>query len=166
MVDLARSKNPTGLFLQADMVEFDLHRTFDVVLSLFSSIGYVRTLERLKSAIASMGRHVARDGLLIIEPWFEPGVLQDGYVSLTTAERDGIWVCRMSHSRIVDRLSYILFEYLIGTSKGLRRASEEHQLGLFTREEMLGSIRSAGFSADFDPEGITGRGLYIATRAI
>jgi SAM-dependent methyltransferase len=164
MLEQARSKNTSGCFTQEDMVEFDLGRTYDVVLSLFSSIGYVCTTDRLFAAVAAMGRHVASDGLLIIEPWLEPSVIEDGRVSTTTAGRDGLSVCRMAHTRVDGRMSLVRFEYLIGNSDGLRRASEVHKMGLFTRDEMLSSLRAAGFAADFDPDGIAGRGLYVACR--
>ncbi len=164
MVAQARAKNPEGHFAEADMADFDLGRRYGVVLSLFSSIGYVRTTERLNSAIRAMGRHVAEGGLLIVEPWFEPGTMDDGYVSHMTAEGGDRAVSRMSHTRVTDRASVITFEYLIGSADGLRRATEVHELGLFTREEMHRSFRAAGFDADYDPEGLMGRGLYVATR--
>jgi ubiquinone/menaquinone biosynthesis C-methylase UbiE len=38
----ARLKNPSGNYACADMTEFDLDRTYDVVTCLFSAIGIVR----------------------------------------------------------------------------------------------------------------------------
>ena len=46
--------------------------------------------------------------------------------------------------------------------KGTRHASEVHELGLFTKDELMGAFRSAGLQADYDPKGLTNRGLYIA----
>jgi SAM-dependent methyltransferase len=165
MVEIARRKNPEGWFEVADMVDFDLGRKYGAVISMFSSIGYVRTLEGLSAALGAMGRHVAVGGLLIVEPWFPPGQLEEGRVSVTTAEQDDKWACRMTHTTIQGRLSRLRFEYLIGTHDGLRHASELHELGLFTREEMMNAFRAAGFIPHLDPGGPTGRGLYIARRA-
>jgi SAM-dependent methyltransferase len=55
----ARGKNPAGIFEQADMTDFDLHRTYDVVTCLFSAIGYVASVERMNRAVACMARHVS-----------------------------------------------------------------------------------------------------------
>jgi len=55
-------------FQPADMVDFHLGRSFDVVTCLFSSIGYVKTLENLSKAISSMAHHLKVDGLLVVEP--------------------------------------------------------------------------------------------------
>src|ERR1700730_6236580 len=46
----ARLKNPSGTYTPADMMEFDLARTYDVVTCLFSAIGIARTFERLERA--------------------------------------------------------------------------------------------------------------------
>src|SRR6267142_2354240 len=47
MLDIARQRCPGVPFEQADMTDFHLGRTFDVVTCLFSSIGLVRTVDRL-----------------------------------------------------------------------------------------------------------------------
>src|SRR5262245_34825049 len=47
MLRIARRRCKGVSFARADMVDLDLRRQFDVVLCLFSSIGYVRTRARL-----------------------------------------------------------------------------------------------------------------------
>lgn len=46
-----------------------------------------------------------------------------------------------------------------------RRVSEIHELGLFTTAELQATFRDAGLTADYDPEGLTSRGLYVARSA-
>jgi ubiquinone/menaquinone biosynthesis C-methylase UbiE len=64
----ARLKNPSGNYTCADMTEFTLNRTYDVVTCLFSAIGIVRTFERLERAVVCMARHLRPGGALIVEP--------------------------------------------------------------------------------------------------
>ncbi|HYR80632.1 MAG TPA: class I SAM-dependent methyltransferase, partial [Candidatus Dormibacteraeota bacterium] len=59
-----RLKNPSGKYTRADMTDFDLGTTYDVVTCLFSAIGYVRTVDRISRAIACMARHVRPGGVL------------------------------------------------------------------------------------------------------
>lgn len=165
-VELARAKHPTGRFVQADMADFDLGHPYDAVLCLFSSIGYMRDADRLGHAIRAMARHVASGGVLIVEPWFTPGAMEDGRVSCVTARTDDLTVCRMSRTTIHDRVSRIEFEYLIGSRDGLRRAAEMHELGLFTRDQMVGAFHDAGLAVEYDEAGLTGRGLYVARPAV
>src|SRR3712207_7289123 len=44
---------PDVRFHQGDMTDFDLGRRFDVVVCLFSAIGYVLTEERLRQTLAN-----------------------------------------------------------------------------------------------------------------
>src|SRR5262245_18042003 len=71
-VKIAQAKNPSGRFIQGDMCEFDVGRTYDAVMCLFSSIGYVRTVDRVIQAIARFRAHTAPGGAIIVEPWFPP----------------------------------------------------------------------------------------------
>jgi SAM-dependent methyltransferase len=163
-VRMARAKLPKGSVYEADMKSFELPRKYDVVLCLFSSIGYVRTLENVTRTLERFGAHLADDGLVVVEPWFAPGALEPGRTFLKTAEAPGVTVCRMGWTEIDDRISRLHFEYLIGRRGGIERASEIHELGLFTTEEMTECFRRAGLRAEHDPEGPYGRGLFLARR--
>ena len=71
----------------------------------------------------------------------------------------------MGRMTVEERTSRLEFEYLIGQAEGIRRASEVHELGLFTVEEMKEAFVQNGFTVEHDPKGPTGRGLYIGTVA-
>lgn len=163
-LDLARRKLPAGRFVQADMSDFHLDRRYDVLLCLFSSIGYVRTPERLTGALRCFVEHLAPAGLVIVEPWFEPGALQHGFRTEHTAQVGALRVVRRGVNEVEGRISRIRFDYDIEGPDGMRHASELHELGLFTAAEMLAAFRAAGAHAEHDPVGLTGRGLYIARR--
>lgn len=164
-VRLARAKLPRGSVVEADMASFALAARYDVILCLFSSIGYARTLENVTRTLACFRDHLRPGGLLLVEPWFTPGALQPGRVFVKTAEAPGITVCRMSCSAIEGRLSSLHFEYLIGRAGAIEHASEIHELGLFTTEEMLDCFLQAGLQATHDPKGPSGRGLFLARAA-
>lgn len=164
-VELARRKNPDGRFSCQDMAELDLGRVYDAVLCLFSSIGYVRTEDRLQRALRRFADHTVDGGIVIVEPWFQPHDMQDRYFAMNTAETDEVKVCRMARTTLADGISRIEFEYLVGRSEGLERRSEVHELGLFTRQQMEAAFRAAALDVEYDPEGLFGRGLYIGRAA-
>lgn len=162
-LDIARKRCPEGSFFRGDMASFDLDRRYDAILCLFSSIGYVKTLERVQSAARSMARHLVPGGVAIIEPWFSPDGFHGGTLYMHTVNRPDLKICRMSRSEVRERISWLEFRYLVGEAQGIRHLREEHELGLFTQEEMSAALVSAGFGAvEFDPEGLIGRGLYVA----
>lgn len=69
LLTVARRRLPEVPLVQADMTEFDLGRRFDAVTCLFSSIGYVGSIQRLHAAVGCMTKHLHPDGVLIVEPW-------------------------------------------------------------------------------------------------
>jgi len=164
-VRIARGKLPRGAVYEGDMTSFALSRRYDVVQCLFSSIGYVRTLENVRRALERFRDHLAPGGIVLVEPWFAPGVMQAGRVSINTAESNDVRVARMAHTEVEGRLSRVRFEYLVGRPTGIEHATEVHELGLFTTDEMLDCFRHAGLVATHDPRGVDGRGLFLARAA-
>lgn len=162
-VRLAADKVPEASFVQGDMSSFDLGRGFDVVLCLFSSIGYLCDLAEVEAALRCFRAHLNASGVVLVEPWLTPDAWAPGRVYLHTGEDGERQIVRMSHSRLDGRTSCLEFHYLIGGPEGIEHRLEEHSLGLFTREEMMEAFANAGFrDVSFDPEGLIGRGLYTA----
>ena len=161
-VRIAEQKHPAGQFFTGDMSDFHLSRRYDAVLCLFSSIGYLKTLDRVSRALACFREHLAPGGIIVIEPWRAPGTLDPELVLRHAGEADGVRVSRVSRTEIEGRLSRLLFDYEITDATGTRRASEIHELGLFTTAEMMQTFQDAGLEVEHDPKGLTDRGLYVA----
>ena len=159
---IARQKHPAGRFFEADMSDFHLPHRYDAVLCLFSSIGYLATIERVTRALVCFREHLSRGGVVLVEPWFGPGGLDPERVARNTGEANGIRVTRVSRVLLEGRLSRLHFDYEITDATGIRHAREIHELGLFTTGELLQAFRDAGLEATFDPSGFSDRGLYVA----
>ena len=164
-VAIAASKLGRGRVYEGDMRTFQLPYRYDVVLCLFSSIGYVQSLEAVGETLGRFKDVLAEGGVILIEPWFEPDTFFPGRFSVDVARTEEIAISRVSHSAVEGRLSRLQFEYLIGTSKGIEHLSEEHVLGLFTRAEMLRCFDEASLRVAYDPIGLFNRGMYVARRA-
>ena len=164
LIALAREKNPAGMFCQGDMTDCTLKKSYDVVMCLFSSIGYVKTLERVVATLQRFKEHLKDDGIIIVEPWFQPGILTPGKIFLNTVEEDDLSIVRMSYNRIEGRISTLHFEYLIGTPGKIEHEIETHELGLFTSEEMMECFNRVHLQVRYDEQGLSGRGLYIARK--
>ncbi len=164
LLGIARQRNPEVPLHQADMIDFDLGRTFDVVTCLFSSIGYVKTLENLSRAIQCMAQHLNTGGALLIEPWFTPETWRPGTVHARFIDDPDLKIARINTSFADGRLSIMDMHYLIGTPEGTEHYVERHELGLFTSDEMIHVLMDCGLEVTYDEEGLTGRGLYIGQR--
>ncbi len=164
-LEIAQQRNPEILFHQADMVEFQLGRTFDVVICLFSSIGYVKTLADFAMAIKCITNHLESGGVLIIEPWFTPETWHPGTVHAVMINEPNLKIARINTSYVDGRLSFFDMHYLIGTSEKTEHFVERHELGLFTVDEMREIMTEAGFDVTYDATGLTGRGLFIGRKS-
>jgi len=162
MLSVAKKKHPKIRFHQGDMADFDLGRQFDVIVCLFSSIGYVRTKPRLRNAVKTMGEHLLPGGVLIVEPWFSEEQWHPGRATMTQVNKPDLKIVRMSYAGQRGKISLLEFQYLIGTSKGIEHEVEIHELGLFTHQEYLDAFKAAGLNVIHDPKGF-GRGLFIGT---
>jgi SAM-dependent methyltransferase len=164
-VRIASLKHPAGRFFEADMGDFQLPQRYDALLCLFSSIGYLRTLDRVRRGLRCFREHLAPEGVVVVEPWFPPGVLDTTRVFTHVGEANGIRVSRHARTEVDGTVSRLLFDYEIDENGVIRRVSEVHELGLFTTEELTQAFHDAGLVVRHDPEGLTGRGLFIARSA-
>jgi len=165
MLGVAQQNYPDIPFHQADMVDFGLGKQFDAITCLFSSIGYVKTPRRLNQAIQTMTNHLLPGGVLVVEPWFSPEQFTVGKVFALFVDQPDLKVCRMSLGEVEDRLSILIFHYMVGTPQGVETFTERHELGLFTLEDYLEAFRKTGLETIHDPKGIDGRGLYIGLKS-
>jgi len=166
LLEIARQKHPEITFYHADMIDFDLGVEFDILTCLFSSIGYVKTLDNLHAALSSMARHLTPGGILIIEPWFTPLTWQPNTVHAILIDHPELKIARVNTSFMEGRLSYFDLHYLIGTPQKTEYFVERHELGLFEIEEMQSAFTEADLEVDYDEGGLTGRGLYIGKKSI
>jgi ubiquinone/menaquinone biosynthesis C-methylase UbiE len=166
MLRIARKRCPDVSFRRADMVTLDLGRQFDVVLCLFSSIGYVKTRARLKKTLANFARHLKPGGVMIVEPWWTKSNWKAGEIGMNTAGNDDVKIARQSVSKTRGNVSIMDMHYLIAErSKGVTHHVDRHELGLFEREDTLAYMRQVGLEARFLEEGLMrGRGLYIGVK--
>jgi SAM-dependent methyltransferase len=162
LLELAAANNPGLTFHQADMVELALGRSFDVITCLFSSIGYVKTVERLEKTIAAFTRHLAPGGLLVVEPWLFPERFEHTRVILGTHDAPELKVARVMRSQRDGDLITLDTHYLIGTPTRIEHAVEQHQLFMFSQEQYRTAFAAQGLQVELDDHGLDGRGLFIA----
>lgn len=161
LLSRARQRCPGVPFHEANMVDFDLGRRFDVVTCLFSAIGYVQTVPRMRQALATMARHLEPGGLLVVEPWFRPDTYWTDTITANHVEQPDLKICWMYTSKREEDVSVLDVHYVVGTPERVEHFSEQHRIGLFTTEQHLAALRDVGLDVEFDPEGPRGRGLYV-----
>ena len=161
-IEIARAKNPSGVYSVADMRSFRLGKRYDVVQCLFSSIAYLLMPNDIIAALKCFHAHLAPGGVILVEPWIAPSAYKPGHPSMITVDKPDLKVCRMNVSTCEGDVSIIHFHYLIGTQDGVRHEEEIHRLSLIPTETMTKYFHAAGLRCQFDPIGLFDRGLFIA----
>jgi ubiquinone/menaquinone biosynthesis C-methylase UbiE len=161
LLQIARGRCPGVRFHQMNMVGFELDCAYDVVTCLFSSIGYVKSVNNMEKAVASMARHLSSGGLLFMEPWLTPENYWAGRITANFVDQPELKIAWMYTSEIDGRVSVFNINYLVGTPQGVEYFTERHEMGLFTQEEYLEASRKAGLEVCYDSKGLFGRGMYV-----
>ncbi len=164
LLEISRERNPKLTHHTADMRTFELDARFDVVTCLFSSIGYMTTADDLHRAIERMAAHLVPGGFLIVEPWLTPDAWRSNTVHGLFIDEPQLKIARVNTSFTEGRVSVFDLHHLIGTPEKTEHVVEHHELGLYTVDEMTGAFSAVGLDVRYDPEGLTGRGLYVARK--
>lgn len=166
MLEIARERLPGLHFHQADMTNFDLASRYDIILCLFSSIGYVKTLEKLRAALGCMFDHLYPGGLLLVEPWFTPQAWQPNTVHAVFVDKPDLKIARINTSLQEGNLAVMDMHHLVGTPEETFHFVERHELGLFEIDEMISAFKANGFTVSYDQYSFSKRGLYLASKPV
>lgn len=154
MLGIAR-KNVKGVtFKQADMTNLKLKKKFDVILCLFSSIGYVKTYANLKKTINGFAKHLKQGGVVIIEPWLTKDTYMVNTPFMTTYDGKDIKIARLSVSKAKGVISFMDMNYLIAErGKGVRHFVDRHEVAMFDLKRMKEIMEKAGLKTKFVTSG-------------
>jgi SAM-dependent methyltransferase len=164
MLEIAASRVPGVPLHRADMETLDLGERFDAVICMFSSIGYAATLERMEAAVGAMAGHLRPGGVLVVEPWLWPEMIEPPFVRVLTVESPDMVAVRTSRIRVEGAATRMEFAYLVTGEDGSERFTEEHVMGLYSPDEYVTALQKAGLASEFLTPGPIGRGLAVGVR--
>lgn len=162
-IEIAQRKNKDVSYYCHTMSDFNLNKRYDVILCLFTSIGYLLNYEQLKNTILNFSNHLNPNGLIIIEPWVVPEQWQSGSISVQTFDKESLKICRMAQCKTEGKISKIDFHFMVGTTEKIHYFSEKHELQHFSFGEMKNAFDECDVEISFDPVGLTNRGLYLGS---
>ena len=165
MLSVALLRVPEVSLVVGDMTALDLGGQFDTVVCLFSSIGYVRTLDGLQRALAAMARQLAPGGVLVIEPWIRPETWRGGAVVVEVIDEGAGKLVRVLVSRLEETVSVLDIHYVFASPGHVTTADEQHHLGLFTKDQYVAAAETSGLTVEWNPDGLIGRGMVIGVKS-
>jgi ubiquinone/menaquinone biosynthesis C-methylase UbiE len=167
MIEIAKKKVPNAEFKVANMMDFGLREMFDVIVCLFSSIGYGQNFNNLVRTLENFYKHLNEQGLAIVEPWIFKKDFIKGYAEITTYENEEIKFVRMATSKIEKSKWLIFMHYLIGEEGKIRHVQELHEMLAIDGPDYMKAFKSNHFrNIEFLKETLWKgcRGLFIAVK--
>ncbi len=165
MLAVARGRLPGIPLHQADMRTLDLGRSFDAVICLFSSIGYVTDPSEMRSTVTRLAAHVAPGGVLIVDGWIRPDHWSDGYRPEPEIARDDeITVVRLASSRREGNITELEMHHLVQTADGVDYFMERHRLALTQTGDYVSAVEGAGLSARVVSDYMPGRDRIVGVK--
>ncbi len=166
MLGEARPQLPGVTLVEADMRTLALGESFDAVVCLFSSVGYLRSTRELADAVAAMARHLDPGGVLIVDGWIRPDEwISGGPTQVTTAVTDEVTVVRMTRSRRHGDRTHLEMHHLVDTADGIEYLIDHHELTLFAPGDYKAAFRTAGLTVDTVESPLPGRDRYVGVRS-
>ena len=164
MLAQARTRLPGVELVEADMRDFSLRRSFDAVVCLFSSIGYMASPEELDTAIGTMAAHLVPGGVLVVDGWVRPEAWRDpGSQHALAARTDDLAVARVGWSQREGNRTRLEMHHLIATRGGVEHVVEHHEMTLFTDAEYRSAFERAGLAVEVAPSPTADRDRYVGT---
>jgi ubiquinone/menaquinone biosynthesis C-methylase UbiE len=165
LLSVARRRCPDVKFHHEDMTDFNLGQSFDAVVCLFSSIGYVCTVENLNKAIQCMVDHLAPGGVLVLEPWITKEKYWQDHLAANYVDQPNLKIAWMYKHEMEDSRSIFNINYLVGTTESVESFTEQHVMGLWTEQEYREAFKKAGIAVHYDEKGLFGRGMYYGKKS-
>lgn len=150
MIEIAKSRNIKNAdFHVGDMSNFSLSKKFDACISMFAAFGYLTNNNQIELSLKSIKEHLNPQGLVIIEMWNGPAVINIKPTSrIKEFTRDGIQVHRQSFPELkaYDHRVDIKFKVnLSQNGESIDSYEELHKMRFFFPQEIKHYFEKAGF---------------------
>lgn len=166
MLKIARKKlNGSDLkFVECDILHFNNHHTYDLVVSLFHVMSYMTETKTLNEAFQTAGRHLNSKGLFVFDCWHGPAVLNHQPASrVRNYENDTIKLTRTSHPEWIKEKNLVKVNFDISLlnkqSEETELIREEHQMRYWFPNEIEEALNNSGFELLASEEWLTGNEL-------
>jgi SAM-dependent methyltransferase len=139
---------------------------FDVVICLFSCVGYLDSPAQLTIAIAEMASVMKPGGVLLIEPAPPSNVVPLSPIIRSLVDQTDFSVARMAVPVVEGAITVMDLHFLVAHDGTVDHYIEQHRLRSHTHDEFADAFRRAGLTSRFDPTGLDqyGRGVWIARK--
>lgn len=168
MLNIAKKKFPDIRFIKGNMINFKVDYKYDIIICLFSSIGYVKTYPNLRKTLENFSKHLKTGGVVLIEPWLTKAAYKIGTPHLNVYQDKNMKIARVSVSKAKGNVSIMEMHYLIAEKdKEVKHFVSVEKLGMFEIKKTLKLMKDAGLKARFLKRGSfdKARGFFVGVKS-
>lgn len=156
------AQQPSFNYVQGDIRNVRLNKTFDVVISLFHVMSYQTTNDDLAAAFATVRAHLESGGIFIFDCWYGPSVLTDRpAVRVKRLEDEKIAVTRIAEPVMHPNENVVDVNYHVfvrdKASGGVSELKETHRMRYLFRPEIEAFLREKKMEIIESSEWMSGR---------
>ena len=167
MLAIAERKFPNLPFHRDNLIDFDVKADFDVMICLYGSIGFVKTVANLRAALKRVAAQLRPDGVALITPWSTKEEFQECLV-VDAVDEPNLKISRMEQVRLKEPdIVEVIFHHLIGKGTDVTYHQQSVEIGLFSRQDYISAMTDAGLTIVEEYTGSDVRGgAYLGKRII
>lgn len=110
-----------------------------------------------------MAAHARPGGLVVIEPFIDPGEFRLGHISIEEGSDEGV---RVSHSERTGNVMNLTMTHYVSASGSVSMVEPPRfDIAMLTADQFRDAMELAGLEVFHDPVGLMGRRLYIGRTA-
>jgi len=144
MLNIARKKNDSIKWLQGDMKTFNIHKKFDIIICLFSTIHYNLDYKELKKTLTNFFKHLKKNGLLIFDMGFNEERWKTGHIHLKHWSNNSIHLIRFSKTKRKGKYGFLNMAYILYKKNKFYFKKEKHKIRIFETLKIRNLIKSMG----------------------
>ncbi len=164
MLAVARKKCKGVRFVQGNMTSMDLGEQFDVITSMFGSLGYLTAEKQVKEAMQAFARHTKDGGVVLIEPFVTKEILRPYSMGINCVDLPDIKIARVGASKLDGSILYLNFHFLIATKENVEHFVDPSPMGIYPRDRLVELMTESGFSTEFLDTEEPLRGLLVGVK--
>jgi ubiquinone/menaquinone biosynthesis C-methylase UbiE len=165
MLKVARDRFKDVRFVQQNMASMNVGMKFDIITSLFGSIGHLTTEEEVVNTIKSFSEHLNTGGVVIIEPFVTEENVHPKTIGLLTLDNPDIKIARVNASRMEGNILYLNFHFLIATEESVEHFIDPSPMGIFPKSLFRNAMEDNGLKVDYVEPGLMKRtGLFVGVK--
>ncbi|EAT15749.1 class I SAM-dependent methyltransferase [Desulfuromonas acetoxidans] len=167
MLAVAERKFPSLTFHRGNLIDFDVKTEFDAMICLYGSIGFVKSVDNLRTTMKRVAAQLRPNGIALITPWSTKEDFQECLVVDAVDEPD-MKISRMEQVRLKKpNIVEVTFHHLIGKGTDVNYHQQSVEIGLFSRQDYLSAMTEAGLTVVEEYTGSDVRGgAYIGKRVV